>query len=151
MADDQPDRVEERCLEHVMLTSEHGGACVRPRFHAGTCHASFDPALVIHPIPDRVVPCCARMDHGGYCVLPDGHDGEHDGLARREGPEETTDLRPQPKIPHEIAQVPGWIMVTAVTCPTCRMHTPVSARVTTGTPGIEVACPPCGAVVKIVF
>lgn len=125
--------------------------CIRPKMHPGFCNAQHDPSAVPYEHVNRDVLCCVRMDHGGHCVLADGHAGDHHGIPLAEGPRfEAGRVHPFPK-PHVIVAVPGWVIVTALTCPVCRMHTSVSGRVTTGTPGVELACPPCGAVVKIVF
>ena len=35
-------------------------------------------------------PCCARMDNGSWCTLPDGHSGPHDGPAPMYGPHDST-------------------------------------------------------------
>jgi hypothetical protein len=32
------------------------------------------------------VPCAKRLEHGGWCLLVDGHDGVCDGLPREYGP-----------------------------------------------------------------
>jgi len=47
-------------------------------------HAKRDDGL--RPDMDDPRPCCARMEHGGWCGLPDGHEGPHDGPPRAAGP-----------------------------------------------------------------
>jgi len=35
----------------------------------------------------RPKPCCERLDNGGWCSRIVGHDGPHDAMPRRHGPE----------------------------------------------------------------
>lgn len=36
--------------------------------------------------PNAPPSCCARLSNGGWCVLPDDHEGEHEGIAAQYQP-----------------------------------------------------------------
>jgi len=45
-----------------------------------------------HPVPvdpveeEQPKPCALRLGHGSWCYLPDGHEGEHEGVPPVYGP-----------------------------------------------------------------
>lgn len=40
----------------------------------------------------RVVTCSLRLSHGGWCLKPDGHEGDHEGVPRTETPVDPSKL-----------------------------------------------------------